>query len=136
MWPKYRILISGLVNNVPITFDKYGVIRSSSDVDRTCVIMWFSRSGEDLGMEPDVSVYDLAENVDMVFNPGNLVVAVDCGNDGGSKHRGVAGQVIQGYTLLLSLNCPISLSNTVTLFSSCHQVELLAPRLYNDLKQM
>ena len=63
-------------------------------------------------MEPDVSVYDLAENVDMVFNPGNLVVAVDCGNDGGSKHRGVAGQVIQGYTLLLSHNCPISLSNT------------------------
>lgn len=48
-------------------------------------------------MEHDVSVYDLAETVDMVFNPGDLVVAVNAGNDGGSQHYGVAGQVIEGY---------------------------------------
>ena len=91
-------LISGLENsNVATTFDKYGVVRSSSDVERTCAVMWFSCSGEDLGIEHDVSVYDLAETVDMVFNPGDLVVAVNAGNDGGSQHYGVAGQVIEGY---------------------------------------
>ena len=71
-------------------------------------------------MEPDVSVYDLAENVDMVFNPGNLVVAVDCGNDGGDKHRGVAGQVTEGYSsLLLPHNSPISLSDIAPSISTC-----------------
>lgn len=84
-------------------------------------------------MERDVSVYDLAENVDMVFNPGNLVVAVDGGKDEGSQHRGVAGQVIEGYyCLLLSHHSPISL----TLFTTCYQVELVVTGTYNDLKQM
>ena len=72
---------------------KYGVIRSSSDVDRTCVVKWFSTTGEELGIEEDVSVYDLRENEDMVFNPGDLVVAMNsaCVVEGGP--RGVAGQV-------------------------------------------
>ncbi|CAB3996084.1 Hypothetical predicted protein, partial [Paramuricea clavata] len=83
-----------LDSSPPVKFEKYGIVRSSSDVDRTCAIRWFSTSGEDLGTEDDVSVYDLAENVDMVFNPGDLVVAVNCGNEGDNQLHGVAGQVV------------------------------------------
>ena len=54
------------------------MVRRSSQVDRTCAVRWFSLSGEDLGIEDDVSVYDLGENVDMVYNPGDLVVSVNC----------------------------------------------------------
>ena len=78
----------------PVKFEKYGVVRSSSDVDRTCAVRWFSTSGEDCGLENDVSAYDLAENVDMVFNPGDLVIALDHGKGEDSKGHGVAGQVM------------------------------------------
>ena len=48
-------------------------------------------------------MYDLAENVDMVFNPGDLVVGVNCGNEGDSQDHGVAGQVMKGYFRLRRL---------------------------------
>lgn len=87
-------LLAFVDDTAPVAFDKYGIVRSSSAVDRTCTIRWFSFSGEDLGLEHDVSVYDLTENVDMVFNPGNLVVAVNCEESGHGQQPGVAGQVM------------------------------------------
>ena len=74
--------------------DKYGVVRSFSDVDRTCSVRWFSGNGEELEIEDDVSVYDLTENADMVFNPGDLVIAVSCRNERDTQEHGVAGQVV------------------------------------------
>ena len=79
-----------------VSADKYGVVRSSSDIDRTCSIRWFLGNGEELEIEDDVSVYDLTENADMVFNPGDLVIAVSCRNEGDAQEHGVAGQVIGG----------------------------------------
>ena len=83
------------------------MVRSSSDIDRTCSIRWFSGNGEELEIEDDVSVYDLTENADMVFNPGDLVIAVSCRNEGDAQEHGVAGQVIRGYLRLIFLRLDV-----------------------------
>ena len=56
---------------------KYGIVRTFSDVDRTCCVRWFSINGEDLGPEDDVSVYDLVAHENMDFSPGELVIAIN-----------------------------------------------------------
>ena len=62
--------------------DGYGVIKYGKHDDRTCTVIWFDNSGESLGVEEDVSVYDIAEHPDFVFNPGDLVVGIS-----GSAHE-------------------------------------------------
>jgi hypothetical protein len=77
-----------------ISPDKYGVVRSSSHIDRICTVGWFTVSGENICIENDVSVYDLTESVDVVFSPGDLVIEVSCKDEGDRQGYGVAGEGI------------------------------------------
>lgn len=52
----------------------YGCILTCDFGGRTCDVKWFTREGLELSTESDVSVYDIAEHADFVFNAGDVVV--------------------------------------------------------------
>ncbi|KAK3738720.1 hypothetical protein QZH41_018085, partial [Actinostola sp. cb2023] len=52
----------------------YGSVLTANCDARTCDIKWFTREGLELSIEHDVSVYDIAEHTDFVFNSGDVVV--------------------------------------------------------------
>jgi ubiquitin-conjugating enzyme E2 O len=52
----------------------YGTVLTTSCTSRTCDVRWFTREGTELSIEHDVSVYDVAEHPDFVFNSGDIVV--------------------------------------------------------------
>ena len=79
-------------------FDKYGVVKYACHNDRTCTVKWLDKTGDELSVEEDVSVYDIIEHPDFVFNPGDLVVGIsgDTQIVDSEKSKGghcVAGQV-------------------------------------------
>uniref|UniRef100_A0A3B3ZAK1 UBE2O-like SH3-B domain-containing protein n=1 Tax=Periophthalmus magnuspinnatus TaxID=409849 RepID=A0A3B3ZAK1_9GOBI len=70
---------------------KYGVIQSGDHKGRTCVVKWIklNMTGDDvevLGLEEDVSVYDIADHPDFHFRITDIVIRIwdaenDCENE-------------------------------------------------------
>lgn len=54
----------------------YGVVLTADHKSRLCHVKWFSREGQELSVERDVSVYDITEHADFVFSAGDVVVRV------------------------------------------------------------
>lgn len=50
------------------------MVLTADHQSRLCYIKWFSRDGEELSVERDVSVYDITEHTDFVFSVGDVVV--------------------------------------------------------------
>lgn len=68
---------------------KYGVVLTADHQSRLCFIKWFSRDGEELSVERDVSVYDITEHADFVFSAGDVVVRMardDFENEAGDQN--------------------------------------------------
>ena len=77
----------------------YGVVLTADHKSRMCHVKWFSREGQELRDERDVSVYDITEHTDFVFSAGDVVVRVAKGDidgtaaEGGDKPIPCVGQV-------------------------------------------
>ena len=77
----------------------YGVVLTADHKSRMCHVKWFSREGQELRDERDVSVYDITEHTDFVFSAGDVVVRVAKGDsdstaaEGGDRPTPCVGQV-------------------------------------------
>ncbi|XP_048575848.1 (E3-independent) E2 ubiquitin-conjugating enzyme UBE2O isoform X2 [Nematostella vectensis] len=54
----------------------YGTVLTADCASRTCNVRWFTRDGHAVSTENDISVYDIAEHPDFVFNAGDIAVRV------------------------------------------------------------
>ena len=66
----------------------YGVVLTADHKSRMCHVKWFSREGQELRDERDVSVYDITEHTDFVFSAGDVVVRVAKGDSDGTAAEG------------------------------------------------
>ena len=65
------------------------MVLTADHQSRLCFIKWFSRDGEELSVERDVSVYDITEHADFVFSAGDVVVRMardDFENEAGDQN--------------------------------------------------
>ena len=99
-YPYTNILLTENANS-----SNYGGILTADHKSRLCQIKWFSREGQELSVERDVSVYDITEHADFVFSAGDVVVRVaKDGNENEAAEQGAArpspcvGQVSENFT--------------------------------------
>ena len=52
------------------------MVLTADHKSRLCHVKWFSREGQELSEERDMSVYDIMEHTDFVFSAGDVVVRV------------------------------------------------------------
>ena len=82
------------------------MVLTAEHKSRLCHIKWFSREGQELCVERDVSVYDITEHADFVFSAGDVVVRVaknedenEAAEQGAERPAPCVGQV--GMSLLI-----------------------------------
>ena len=65
------------------------MVLTADHKSRLCHVKWFSREGQELYEEHDVSVYDITEHTDFVFSAGDVVVRVAKSDNESTAAEGV-----------------------------------------------